>query len=156
MPKLTFFSYITSHSILFLSVPFHQHPASVPISHHMHFYRNSCPISALKDYLASRDASFPDSKFLFLTSRGMRPSRSWFLKRFHEFFSHNKSGHSLRSGGATALGQAGLPMDFIQLAGRWSSEAFRIYVRDHPVLTLGARRARPLAEARHAGAFVDF
>lgn len=115
-----------------------------------------CPVAALKAYLPMRDTQFPQLPYLLVTSKGKRPTRSWFLQRFHEFFDHNKSGHSLRSGGATALGQAGMPMEFIQIAGRWSSEAFRIYVRDHPLLMLGARREHPLALANHAGAFVAF
>lgn len=54
------------------------------------------------------------------------------------------------------MAQAGLPLEFIQDAGRWSSEAFKSYVRDHPVLRLRARTDHPIATYWHAGAFVNF
>jgi len=44
------------------------------------------------------------------------------------------AGHSLRSGGATALALAGTPDDHIQARGRWSSNAYQIYIRKHPVM----------------------
>ena len=47
---------------------------------------------------------------------------------------HDIAGHSLRAGGATFFAAAGWPDDRIQALGRWSSEAFRIYIRKHPVL----------------------
>ena len=43
------------------------------------------------------------------------------------------TGHSCRAGGATDLFRAGIPARLIQLAGRWKSEAYLIYIRDHPV-----------------------
>lgn len=42
------------------------------------------------------------------------------------------SGHSFRSGGATDLYGAGAHSRTIKIAGRWSSEAYVIYIRDHP------------------------
>jgi len=41
----------------------------------------------------------------------------------------NYSPHSLRSGGATAAHLAGIPDTLIQAQGRWSSDAYKIYVR---------------------------
>lgn len=117
---------------------------------------DSCPIGALGAYLNTRDRWFGDRSPLFLDSHGKVLTRSWFLKRFHAFFGHNKLGHSMRSGGASAMAQAGLPLEFIQGAGRWSSEAFKSYVRDHPVLRLRARADHPIATYWHAGAFVNF
>lgn len=43
------------------------------------------------------------------------------------------TGHSGRAGGATDLFRAGIPARLIQLAGRWRSEAYLIYIRDNPV-----------------------
>ena len=37
--------------------------------------------------------------------------------------------HSLRSGGATALADAGCPEVVLKTLGRWSSECYRIYAR---------------------------
>ena len=55
------------------------------------------------------------------------------------------AGHSFRRGGATALLLAGVPADIVQAHGRWSSEAFRLYldtVHSHHV-RLAATRALP-------------
>lgn len=116
----------------------------------------ACPITALTRYLLRRDARFSHDRPLFLTQTGEHPTRSWFLDRFRRFFDTNKSGHSMRSGGATAFAQAGLPLDHIQDLGRWSSEAFKVYVRDHPVMRLATTRAHPLSVDGHIGAQVVF
>lgn len=42
------------------------------------------------------------------------------------------SGHSFRSGGATDMWSRRMPRELIKLAGRWKSEAYAIYCRDHP------------------------
>lgn len=99
--------------------------------------RNQCrndPVKALAAYLSQRDALFPDKPWLWLTSQGEPPSRRWFLLRFHEHFDKRFGGHSLRSGGATLLAQNGVDFNLIQALGRWSSDAFRIYIRQHPLL----------------------
>lgn len=44
----------------------------------------------------------------------------------------NYTGHSCRAGGATDLFEARIPARLIQLAGRWKSSAYLIYIRDHP------------------------
>ena len=85
-------------------------------------------------FLAMRDRLFPLRPELWLTENGSIPTRTWFLNRFHRHFSGNVGGHSLRAGGATALAQAGIPPHMIQAIGRWSSEAFQIYIRQHPVV----------------------
>lgn len=116
----------------------------------------SCPMDALRAYLGTRDRWFGNRSPLFLDSNGRVPTRAWFLGRFHAFFGFNKSGHSMRSGGASAMAQAGIPLEIIQDTGRWSSEAFKTYVRDHPVLRLRARVEHPIARYWHIGAFVNF
>ena len=40
----------------------------------------------------------------------------------------------MRAGGATSLAEHGVPPSLIQLIGRWSSDAFFIYIRKSPVL----------------------
>ncbi|KJA20154.1 hypothetical protein HYPSUDRAFT_43523 [Hypholoma sublateritium FD-334 SS-4] len=40
----------------------------------------------------------------------------------------------MRAGGATSLAEHAVSPTLIQAMGRWSSEAFQIYVRKHPVL----------------------
>jgi hypothetical protein len=85
-------------------------------------------------YLAARDQLFPLRAELWLKQDGSIPTRAWFLHRFRRHFSGNVGGHSLRAGGATALAEAGIPPHMIQAIGRWSSEAFQIYIRQHPVV----------------------
>jgi len=97
-------------------------------------------------YLASRDKLFPFSSPLWLRSDGTIPTRSFFINRLRIFFTDDVAGQSLRAGGATLLAEMGAPPSIIQAAGRWSSEAFRIYVRKNPVLIqamLFARRCNP-------------
>lgn len=118
--------------------------------------QGACPVVALLDYLAVPDEFFILSPSLFITSGGSQPTRSWFLKRFHRFFDKSKSGHSMRSGGASVLAQAGLPQEHIQDMGRWSSQAFKPYIRDHPIMRLPVQRRFPMSTNGHLGAGVSF
>ncbi|KAF8806858.1 hypothetical protein BYT27DRAFT_7223991 [Phlegmacium glaucopus] len=85
-------------------------------------------------YLALHNQLFPLRAELLLKEDGTVPTRSWFLHLLQKHFPGNVGGHSLRAGGATALAEAGLPPHIIQAIGRWSSPAFQIYIRRHPVL----------------------
>ena len=102
------------------------------------------PLRPFLMYLASRDRCHPLRPELWLTSNGNIPTRSWFMHRLHQHFPADIGGQSMRAGGATALAEAGVSPELIQAIGRWSSEAFKIYIRHHPVLLaalLYARRA---------------
>jgi hypothetical protein len=92
------------------------------------------PVTAVSNYLRLRDDRFPDIAWLWVTSAGSPPSRRWFLSRFHIHFDSRFGGHSMWAGGATLLAKHGVPFDIIQALGRWSSEAFKIYIRTHPLL----------------------
>jgi hypothetical protein len=85
-------------------------------------------------YLSSRDTLFPLASPLWLTSDGSVPTRSFFIRRLRSFFPSDIAGQSLRAGGATMLADLGVSPHIIQAAGRWSSEAFRIYIRKNPFL----------------------
>ena len=92
------------------------------------------PLAPFSKYLTARDHHFPLRAELWLKEDGMIPTRSWFLNLLQKHFPGNVGGHSLRAGGATALAEAGIPAHMIQAIGRWSSDAFQIYIRRHPVL----------------------
>ena len=92
------------------------------------------PFCHFVSYIESRDKLFPLHPELWLTSRGTVPTRHWFISRLRHFFPKNFAGQSLRSGGATSLAEAGADLDTIQAVGRWSSPAFKIYLRKNPVL----------------------
>jgi hypothetical protein len=96
--------------------------------------RPTDPHHAFLSYLRSRDHLFPLNTELWLTSKGLVPTRHWFVSRLRKFFPKDYAGHSLRSGGATSLAEAGVSPDIIQAMGRWSSESFKIYIRKNPVL----------------------
>lgn len=87
-----------------------------------------------KAYLTSRDRLHPWQPALWLTERGDIPTRRWFLSRRRQANLQNVGGHSLRAGGATFFAAAGWPDDRIQALGRWSSDAFKIYIRKNPVV----------------------
>ncbi|EIN05648.1 hypothetical protein PUNSTDRAFT_30536, partial [Punctularia strigosozonata HHB-11173 SS5] len=72
------------------------------------------PLSLFLAYLTSRDSSFPLLPALWLRSDGSVPTRRWFISHLHCHFGPQFSGHSLRSGGATALAAEGVPPDLIQ------------------------------------------
>ena len=94
-------------------------------------------------YLNSRDSQFPLHQELLLTSRGTVPTRHWFITRLRAFFPKNYAGQSMRSGGATSLAEAGVDVAVIQAIGRWSSKAFQIYIRKHPVVLHALIFGRP-------------
>lgn len=101
------------------------------------------PYQPFLNYLDFRDHRFPLHPELWLTSRGTVPTRHWFLSRLRKFFPKEIAGQSIRSGGATSLAEAGADLTTIQAVGRWSSEAFRIYIRKNPVLLHAVLLGRP-------------
>ena len=101
------------------------------------------PYKPFVAYLEVRDARFPLNPELWLTSKGQVPTRHWFMSRLRKFFPKEIAGHSMRSGGATSLAEAGADLATIQAVGRWSSDAFRIYIRKNPVLIHAVLFGRP-------------
>lgn len=92
------------------------------------------PIPFINRYLSSRDRLFPALSPLWLTEKGVVPSRSFFMSHFRLFFPKNLAGASMRAGGATYLARLGTPAHVIRAMGRWSSETWEIYIRVHPLL----------------------
>ena len=91
-----------------------------------------CPV--FFRFLSSRDHLFPASSPLWLTSAGRVPTRSFFMSRFRRLFPQTFAGASMRAGGATYLATLGTPPEIIRAIGRWSSDAWEIYIRVHPTL----------------------
>jgi len=65
------------------------------------------------------------STVLILLDRGLRTKLFAILDR-------SFGGYSPRAGGATFYASLGLPEDTIQALGRWSSKAWKTYIRDNP------------------------
>ncbi|KIJ47926.1 hypothetical protein M422DRAFT_103923, partial [Sphaerobolus stellatus SS14] len=72
------------------------------------------PLFHLLRYLHSRDHLFPLLPMLWVTSDGTPSTYSWFVGRLKRHLGQDVAGHSLRSGGATALALAGVPESAIQ------------------------------------------
>ena len=92
------------------------------------------PLSIFKDYLSSRDHLHPLSSPLWINEKGSVPTRHFFISRLRRYFEQDIAGQSMRAGGATSLAEHGVPPSLIQFMGRWSSDAFFIYIRKSPVL----------------------
>jgi hypothetical protein len=105
--------------------------------------RPTDPHQPFSNYITSRDSLFPVHPELWLTSSGQVPTRHWFISRLRRFLPRDFAGQSLRSGGATSLAEAGADLVTIQAAGRWSSDAFRIYIRKNPILIHAVLFGRP-------------
>jgi len=95
--------------------------------------------------MASRDRIHPLSLPLWLMENGDVPTRSFFMSRLRELFEVDIAGQSMRAGGATSLAEHGVPPSIIQPLGRWSSQAFLIYVRKNPALIQGMLHAHASA-----------
>ena len=92
------------------------------------------PLSFFRQYIASRDSSFPLSSPLWLMANGAVPTCQFFVSCLRHFFDRDVAGQLMRAGGATSLAEHGVPPSLIQLIGHWSSDAFFIYIRKSPVL----------------------
>ena len=102
------------------------------------------PITLLTDYVRRRDKLHGARRALFLREDGSHPTRAWFDSKFFSLVDRSFGGHSLRAGGATYYASLGLSESVIMALGRWSSEAWKIYIRDNP----GVRAAIQLAALR--------
>jgi len=62
------------------------------------------------------------------------PTHSFFIWRMRIFFDKSVAGQSMCAGGTTSLAENGVPPSIIQPLGRWSSNAFLIYIQKSPAL----------------------
>lgn len=92
------------------------------------------PVQLLQTYCTRRDAIHGARTALFLRENGTMPTRSWFDKHFFSILDREFGGHSSRAGGATFYASLGLSEMVIQALGRWSSQAWKIYIRDNPAI----------------------
>jgi len=94
----------------------------------------ACPVWLLSSYVTWRDTIHHGRSPLFLMEQGHHPTRQWFDRRFFSSFDRSFGGHSLRAGGATYFASLGLSEDIIQALGRWSSQAWKVYIHDNPTV----------------------
>ena len=96
-----------------------------------------CPVRALVQYLHLRG---PAPGPLFRLADGTPLSRQWLACSIRSIFSSAGvpgcfSGHSFRIGAATSTATRGIPDHLIKTLGRWSSNAYQLYIRT-PVDTI--------------------
>ena len=91
-------------------------------------------VSLLRTYVQLRDHLHGAKAALFLREHGTHPTRSWFELKFFAVLDRRFGGHSPRTGYATFLASLGIPESIIQAVGRWSSEAWKIYIRENPAV----------------------
>lgn len=105
------------------------------------------PSAPFLNYLSSRDKLFPLHPHLWLRQDGSVPTFTWMVNRIKSLFEGDVGGSSIRSGGATHLAICGASHQTIQAVGRWSSEAYRVYLRKHPIVVQSAIWSRPVLSA---------
>ncbi len=93
---------------------------------------NLCPIRAVLDYLMARG---PGAGPLFCFQNGKPLTRVRFVDQVRDALSkvgidcRPYSGHSFRSGAATAAARIGVQDSTIKMLGRWRSDAFQLYIK---------------------------
>lgn len=91
-----------------------------------------CPVAAVLSYLAVRP---PGPGPLLRTLDGADLKKATFIENLHRALvgaginPSRYKGHSFRIGATTTAAAAGIPDSTIQMLGRWSSQAFRSYIR---------------------------
>uniref|UniRef100_A0A1X7VWD6 Tyr recombinase domain-containing protein n=1 Tax=Amphimedon queenslandica TaxID=400682 RepID=A0A1X7VWD6_AMPQE len=92
----------------------------------------TCPVAALRDFLLLRPRTEGP---LFIMEDSISLSRQGFIQAVHQALQDaglNPSlyaGHSFRMGAATTAAVAGIPAHTIKRLGRWSSDAYQIYIK---------------------------
>jgi hypothetical protein len=111
----------------------------------------SDPKAALENHLRVNPAEASAHLFAWKHHKGLRPlSKKELTKRISQISSvtnlPNLKGHSIRIGGTLEYLLRGVPFDVVKAMGRWSSDAFTIYLRDHAVVIAPYIQASPALE----------
>ena len=112
-----------------------------------------CPVAAFLDYVSLMGRLDEDSA-AFRTPEGWAYRHQKFNRDLKKLLSpyipYGKiSGHSFRSGLASLLGARGYDDETIKTVGRWSSDAFKVYVKMTRIMRMSI--AQSLAEAVSSG-----
>lgn len=93
-----------------------------------------CPVTAITAMLCQQPRQLTPSHPLLTLPAGQLLTQSAFLTRLRSILqtcglpAHAFSGHSFRRGSASAMFQAGLPGEVIQIMGDWKSDAYKLYL----------------------------
>ncbi|KAG2746292.1 hypothetical protein P692DRAFT_20739532 [Suillus brevipes Sb2] len=99
----------------------------------------SDPLAALENHFRINPAGEDVHLFAWKHSKGMRPlSKKELMKRLASIARDanlpDLKGHGLRIGGTLEYLLRGIPFEVVKSMGRWSSDAFTIYLREHAVV----------------------
>jgi hypothetical protein len=95
---------------------------------------HGCPVAAMDRWLRA-SAGRPRSGPLFVRADGRHVTRDHVNRTIKQlaslagFAPERYSTHSMRAGGATSLSILGYPAAVIQQMGRWTSDAYLVYIR---------------------------
>lgn len=109
----------------------------------------SDPWTALHQHLQLNTPPHHAHLFAYRSNSGLKPlTRSAFLKRLNEAatalsLGHMK-GHSIRIGGTLEFLLRGVPFEVVKSLGRWSSNAFVLYLRKHAVILAPYIQSHPV------------
>ena len=111
----------------------------------------SDPLSALANHFRINDPPPDQPLFSWRHPNGIRPlTRSEFLKRINlaasELGIEPLKGHGIRIGATLEYLLRGVPFDVVKSIGRWSSEAFLLYLRQHAVIIAPYIQGTPIME----------
>lgn len=111
----------------------------------------SDPKAALENHLRVNPAEDSAPLFAWKHPKGLRPlTKTEFLKRLASIPPitplANLKGHSIRIGGTLEYLLRGIPFDVVKTMGRWSSEAFTLYLRQHAMVIAPYIQATPILE----------
>lgn len=107
------------------------------------------PSTLLREYIQRCDTVHRSRPALFIREDGSHPTRSWFESKLFTLVDRSFGGQSARAGGATFYASLGLSEDVIQALGRWSSKAWKDYVRDNPSVRAELQLAGIALHQRH-------
>ena len=110
------------------------------------------PLAALANHLAVNNPPQDQPLFAWRHPNGLRPlTRSEFLKRVNLACSQlgidSIKGHGIRIGATLEYLLRGVPFDVVKSIGRWSSESFLLYLRQHAVIIAPYIQGTPIMDA---------
>jgi hypothetical protein len=76
-----------------------------------------------------------DNAPLFMLSNGTMATSKWLISKFRDNITTrytNLGECSFRAGGLTHMAAMGYDLEILRILGRWKSDAFEKYLRDHP------------------------
>ena len=110
------------------------------------------PEAALTNHFTINNPPHDKPLFSWKHPHGLRPlTRTEFLKRINlaasELGIDSLKGHGIRIGAILEDLLRGVPFDVVKSLGRWSSEAFLLYLRQHAVIIAPYIQGTPFMEA---------